>query len=654
MIDHNTVERIMELANGQIVDVISDFVELKRRGVNYLGRCPFHDEKTPSFTVAPHKGIFKCFGCGKGGNAVNFVMEHEQFTFVEAIKYLGDKFHVHIEEEEETPEMREKKNQRESMMIVTQFAAKFFHDNLLNTDEGKSVGLSYLRQRQMRDDMITKFQLGYSPQQKDALIREAKKSGYKEEFLEKTGLITVKENFKGDRFRGRVMFPIHSLAGKVIGFGGRIMVSDPEKKLAKYQNSPESEIYHKSKVLYGIFQAKQEISKQDKCYLVEGYTDVISFHQSGIANVVASSGTALTVDQVKLISRFTKNVTVIYDGDPAGIKASLRGIDIILAEGLNVKVLLLPEGEDPDSYSKKLSPDDLRKYIADNETDFIKFKTKLLLADAKGDPVKKATLIQDIVRSIAIIPEPITRAVYVKECSLMMDIQEQILLQEINKIKNKSIHDAEQRARRERMIRQKSAEGQQQAVPQEKKVKNPLDYDERVVLRYMMLYGEIVLYEDEKNGETIPVTVGEYIINELKSDEIESDSPLYNRVLELYEKADKGEGFTALKFFVNNPDIEITKLASDIIGKEYELSRIHDKFGGVPKEVELLIEHVPKVVTELRLQKTKLTIKQLREDLKKAEQEGDSENVVPIIQKIAKWERIKSHISKELGGRTIV
>lgn len=654
MIDHNTVERIMELANGQIVDVISDFVELKRRGVNYLGRCPFHDEKTPSFTVAPHKGIFKCFGCGKGGNAVNFVMEHEQFTFVEAIKYLGDKFHVHIEEEEETPEMREKKNQRESMMIVTQFAAKFFHDNLLNTDEGKSVGLSYLRQRQMRDDMITKFQLGYSPQQKDALIREAKKSGYKEEFLEKTGLITVKENFKGDRFRGRVMFPIHSLAGKVIGFGGRIMVSDPEKKLAKYQNSPESEIYHKSKVLYGIFQAKQEISKQDKCYLVEGYTDVISFHQSGIANVVASSGTALTVDQVKLISRFTKNVTVIYDGDPAGIKASLRGIDIILAEGLNVKVLLLPEGEDPDSYSKKLSPDDLKKYIADNETDFIKFKTKLLLADAKGDPVKKATLIQDIVRSIAIIPEPITRAVYVKECSLMMDIQEQILLQEINKIKNKSIHDAEQRARRERMIRQKSAEGQQQSVPQEKKVKNPLDYDERVVLRYMMLYGEIVLYEDEKNGETIPVTVGEYIINELKSDEIESDSPLYNRVLELYEKADKGEGFTALKFFVNNPDIEITKLASDIIGKEYELSRIHDKFGGVPKEVELLIEHVPKVVTELRLQKTKLTIKQLREDLKKAEQEGDSENVVPIIQKIAKWERIKSHISKELGGRTIV
>jgi len=656
MIDHNTVERIMELANGQIVDVVSDFVELRRRGVNYLGRCPFHDEKTPSFTVSPSKGIFKCFGCGKGGNAVNFVMEHEQFTFVEAIKYLGEKFHIHIEEEEETPEMREKKNERESMLLVTQFAANFFIDNLLNTDEGKSVGLSYLRQRQIRDDMIARFQLGYSPQKKDALIQEAKKKGYKETFLEKTGLITVKENFKGDRFRGRIMFPIHSLAGKVIGFGGRIMVTDPEKKYAKYQNSPESEIYHKSKVLYGIFQAKQEISKQDKCFLVEGYTDVISFHQSGISNVVASSGTALTVDQVKLISRFTKNVTVIYDGDPAGIKASLRGIDIILAEGLNVKVLLLPEGEDPDSYSKKLSSEDLKKYILDNETDFIKFKTKLLLDDAQGDPVKKATLIQDIVRSIAVIPEPITQSVYVKECSRMMDISEQILLKEINNIKNKRLHDAEQKARRERMLRSKDS-ATQQNIPQQKNTKNPLNYDERVVLRYLMLYGEIVLYKEEpedEDGEETPVTVGEYIISELKKDNITSDNHLHNLVLELYEKAEKGEGFTALKFFVNNSNVEISELASDIIGKEYELSKIHARFGGVPQEIELLIEHVPKVVTELRLKKTKLTIQELRLKLKKVQEEGRHEELVPIMEEIRKWDRIKSHISKELGGRTIV
>ena len=655
MIDHSTVERVVELANGQIVDVISDFVELKRRGVNYLGRCPFHDEKTPSFTVSPSKGIFKCFGCGKGGNAVNFVMEHEQYTFVEAIKYLGDKFHIHIEEEEETPEMKEKKNERESMMVVTQFAADFFHNNLLNTDEGKSVGLSYLRQRQMRDDMISKFMLGYSPRQKDALIQEAKKKGYKEEFLQKTGLITVNENFKGDRFRGRVMFPIHSLAGKIIGFGGRIMVTDPEKKYAKYQNSPESEIYHKSKVLYGIYQAKQEISKQDKCFLVEGYTDVISFHQSGIANVVASSGTALTVDQVKLISRFTKNVTVIYDGDPAGIKASLRGIDIILAEGLNVKVLLLPEGEDPDSYSKKLSSEELKKYIQDNETDFIKFKTKLLLDESKGDPVKKATLIQDIVRSIAIIPDRITQAVYVKECSLMMDISEPILLQEISKIKNKSIHDAEQRARRERMLRQR--EQQEQPQQQEKKDKNPLYYEEKVVLRYLMLYGEKVLYYDdpqEEGGEEIPVTVGEYIINELRKDEIVSETPMHNRLLELYEKAEKGEDFIAVKFFVNNSDVKITELASDIIGKEYELSKIHERFGGVPQEEELLLEHVPKVVTELRLKKTKQTINQLRNELKKAEKEGRKDDIIPIIKEISKWEHIKAHISKELGGRTIV
>ena len=654
MIDHNTVERIVELANGQIVDVISDFVELKRRGVNYLGRCPFHDEKTPSFTVAPHKGIFKCFGCGKGGNAVNFVMEHEQYTFVEAIKYLGDKFHIHIEEEEETPEMREKKNERESMMVVTQFAAKFFHDNLLNTDEGKSVGLSYLRQRQIRDDMISKFMLGYSPQQKDALIREAKKRGYKEAFLEKTGLITVNENFKGDRFRGRVMFPIHSLAGKVIGFGGRIMVSDPQKKLAKYQNSPESEIYHKSKVLYGIFQAKQDIAKQDKCFLVEGYTDVISFHQSGISNVVASSGTSLTVDQVKLISRFTKNVTVIYDGDPAGIKASLRGIDIILAEGLNVKVLLLPEGEDPDSYSKKLSPEELKKYIQDNETDFIKFKTELLLDESKGDPVKKATLIQDIVRSIAIIPDKITQAVYVKECSLMMDISEALLMQEIGKIKEKNIHDAEQRARRERMLQERQNTAQQPV--QDKMSKNPLDNEERAVLRYLMRYGEVVLYHDvpkEEDGEEIPVTVGEYIIKELRNDEIVSENPLHNLMLEMYEKAEKGEGFSALKFFVNNPNVEITKLAADIIGKEYELSKKLDKFGEVPQEVELLTEHVPKVITMLKLKKTKIDIMQLRNELKKAAQEGRDEDAKFIFEKINKLNGIKKVISKALGDWTI-
>ncbi len=650
MIDQGTVERIMETANSQIVDVISEFVQLKRRGVNYLGRCPFHDEKTPSFTVSPHKGIFKCFGCGKGGNAVNFLMEHEQQSFVEAIKYLGEKFHIHIEEEEVTPEMLKKRSERESMMVITEFAAKYFMDMLNNTDEGKSVGLGYIRQRGFRDDMTTKFQLGFSPEKRDALTLEAQKKGYKLEYLEKTGLTVVGENYKADRFRGRVIFPIHSLAGKVIGFGGRILKSDA--KAAKYLNSPESEIYHKSRVLYGIFQAKQEISKQDRCYLVEGYTDVISFHQTGITNVVASSGTALTPDQIKLISRFTKYVTVIYDGDPAGIKASLRGIDLILAEGMNVKVLLLPDGEDPDSFAKKMSSDQLKEYINKNESDFIKFKTKLLLEDAKGDPIKKATLIQDIVRTIAIIPDPITRSVYVKECSILLQIDEPVLFGEIEKIKQKKNADNQLQIRREHAAaRNRSASITTEQKPKET---NFLDYDERVVLRYLIKFGEVVLFEETNdNNEEVQTTVGEYIIRELKRDDITSVSELHNKALELYENATVNENFTALKFFVNNQDIEISQLASDLIGKEYELSRMHKKFGNVTDEMDLLIEHVPKVVTELKLKKTIVTLNELKLKLKEPQVAENPEEVINIMKEISKWDKIKGLISKGLGGRTI-
>jgi len=653
MIDHGTVERIIELANSQIVDIISEFVQLKRRGVNYLGSCPFHDEKTPSFTVSPHKGIFKCFGCGKAGNAVYFMMEHEQLSFVEAIKYLGEKFHIHIEEEEMTPEMLREKSERESMMVVTDFAAKYFADMLHNSDEGRSVGMGYFRQRGFRDDMITKFQLCYSPVKKDAFTAEAQKKGYKLEYLEKTGLTVVLENFKGDRFRGRVIFPIHSLAGKVIGFGGRILKSDA--KTAKYLNSPESEIYHKSRVLYGIYHAKQEISKQDKCYLVEGYTDVISFHQAGIANVVASSGTALTPDQIKLISRFTKNVTVIYDGDPAGIKASLRGIDLILAEGLNVKVLLLPEGEDPDSFSKKMTSGELKEYINSNESDFIKFKTKLLLEDAKGDPIKKATLIQNIVRSIAVIPDDITRSVYVKECSILLQIDEPVLYGEIKKIKQKKIAVAEIQARREQAVLKNKEVQSAPSNKEQKQSANPLDYDEKVVLRYLIKYGDVELFrETTDDSQEQPLTVGEYIIKELKGDDITSSNPLHNRILDLFEKASVSDNFVSLKFFVNNPDIEISQFASDLIGKEYELSRIHEKFGEVKEEKDLLFEHVPKVVYELKLKKTQITLKELQLKIKEAEQSGNIEKIPDITKEFLKWNKIKSLISKELGGRTLV
>ena len=652
MIDSGTVDQITETANSHIVDVISEFVQLKRRGVNYLGRCPFHDEKTPSFSVSPHKGIFKCFGCGKGGSAVSFLMEHEQQSYIEAIKYLGNKFHIHIEEEEVTPEMLKQRSERESMMVVTEFASSFFSDMLNNSDEGKSVGLGYLRQRGFRDDIIAKFQLGYSPEKRDALIVESQKKGYKPEYLEKTGLMYVGDNYKADRFRGRVMFPIHSLAGKVIGFGGRILKTDT-KKVAKYQNSPESEIYHKSRVLYGIFQAKQDISKQDRCYLVEGYTDVMSFHQTGITNVVASSGTALTQDQIKLISRFTKNVTVIYDGDSAGIKASLRGIDLILAEGLNVKTLLLPDGEDPDSFSKKMTSDQLKEYIKVNESDFIKFKTELLLDEAKGDPIKKATLIQDIVRTIAIIPDAITRSVYIKECSVLLEIEEPILYSEISKIKQKKNIVEQAQANRER-----AAAKNRPATPLAKQKpieQSALNNNERAVLRYLIKYGEIVLFDEQNdNNEEVSVTVGEYILRELKSDSITCFNPLHNKAIELYENASVNEGFTALKFFVNNQDVEMGKLASDLIGREYDLSKKLEKFGSVTDEIDLLYEHVPKVVTELKLENIKVKITKLQLKLKDPELVLNQEKFSAVIKELNKWNKIKRLISKELGGRTIV
>ena len=434
MIDQATIQKIFDAAD--IYEVVSDFVSLKKRGVNYLGLCPFHNEKTGSFTVSPAKGIYKCFGCGKGGNAVNFIMEHEQMSYVEALKYLAEKYHIPVEEKELTEEQRKEKTERESMLIVSSYANEYFQYQLWNTDEGRSVGLGYLRQRGISDEMIRKFGLGYNPEGWGAFTKAAQEKGYKKEFLVKTGLTVENEKGLFDRFRARVMFPVFDLAGKVIAFGGRTMTTD--KKISKYLNSPESEIYHKSKTLYGIFLAKKSIVQQDRCILVEGYTDVISFHAKGIENVVASSGTSLTIEQIRLIRRLTPNVTIIYDGDAAGIKASLRGIDLVLEEGLNVRVLLLPDGEDPDSFARSHTPQDLADFIANNETDFINFKTKLLLGTAGDDPVERARLITDIVRSIAKIPDNIVRSVYVRETAHQLDVEERVLYTEIAKVRLKN------------------------------------------------------------------------------------------------------------------------------------------------------------------------------------------------------------------------
>lgn len=432
MIDQPTIDRILDAAN--IVDVVSEFVTLRKRGINYVGLCPFHTDKTPSFYVSPAKNICKCFACGEGGTAVHFIMKHEQLNYFDALRYLAKKYNIEIQERELTDKEKQRKSDRESMLIVNSWAQQYFTTQLYEHVEGKTIGLRYFAERGFREDTIRKFQLGYSLDKRDALYKEATKNGYKKEFLEKTGLVIAYDNGGvNDRFRGRVIFPVHTLSGKVVAFGGRVLKKD--EKTAKYVNSPESEIYHKSNELYGIYFAKQAIVKEDRCFLVEGYTDVISMHQAGIENVVASSGTALTQGQIRLIHRFTSNITVLYDGDAAGIKAALRGIDLLLEDGMNVKVVLLPDGEDPDSFARKHNASQFSEFIKQSETDFIRFKTRLLLDDAGTDPIKRSSLITDIIRTVAIIPDNIARSIYIRECSAMMEIDEQVLLNEVNKIR---------------------------------------------------------------------------------------------------------------------------------------------------------------------------------------------------------------------------
>ncbi|MGM0552171.1 MAG: DNA primase, partial [Bacteroidota bacterium] len=531
MIDSGTIGRIIDVA--EITDVVGDFVNLKRRGVNYLGLCPFHNEKTPSFTVSPSKGIYKCFGCGKGGNAVNFIMEHEHLSYPEALKYLAKKYHIEVEEKELSAEEVQQRNERDSLLIVTRFANEHFQKNLFETDEGKAIGLSYFHERGFRDDIIKKFELGYSLDKREGLTRAAIDAGYKSVYLEKTGLTIRKENNRFDRFRGRVMFPIHSLSGNVIGFGGRILTSD--KKMAKYLNSPESDIYHKSKSLYGVYQAKTAITKNDKCFMVEGYTDVLSMHQAGIENVVASSGTSLTVEQIRLIKRFTPNMTILYDGDAAGVKASLRGIDLVLEQGMNVKVVLLAEGEDPDSFAQAHTATELLEYMQENERDFITFKTSLLKEEAESDPVKRAGMVTEIVRSISVIPENIQRTIYIKQCSDILQMDEQVLHNEVNKIKKRK---AEQEFKRERY---RVAEQSPQGLPSVPAFVQEIysEPQEKEIIRLLLHYGEQKLYEykEDKYDEPRVVSVAEYIITEILNDDLEFRNLIYKQIFEEYLEA---------------------------------------------------------------------------------------------------------------------
>jgi len=648
MIDQATIDRITEAA--QIQDVVSDYVTLKKRGVNLLGLCPFHNEKTPSFTVSPAKGIFKCFGCGKGGNSVHFIMEHEQISYYEALKYLAKKYNIEVQERELSPEEMAVRNDRESMLLVNEFAQKHFTHLLHNHIDGKSIGLSYFHERGFRDDIIDKFQLGYSLDQRDAFTQAAIKAGYNKEYLLKTGLtLEGDNNYLTDRFRGRVMFPVLSLSGKVVAFGGRILKKDD--KMAKYVNSPESEIYHKSNELYGIYFAKQAIVKQDRCFLVEGYTDVISMHLSGIENVVASSGTSLTPGQIRLIHRFTENVTVIYDGDPAGIKASIRGIDLLLEEGLNIKVLLLPDGDDPDSFARKHNASDFIEYVQKNSSDFIRFKTNLLLADAGNDPVKRAGLVLDIVRSIAIIPNTAIRGEYVKDCSTLLNVDEQMLYYEINKLKNNEQEKNDVR----RQTEATNLPPIDEADNSNKRAISGTKFEdqERSILQVLIKYGDAVLYYADEEKQQ-PVTVGAYILEELEKDQLIFDNSLHSLMLEEYKNHYKQENFAVEHFFLYHSQSEISNITADLISEKYTLSRIHSKIKKIEADSDRLLELVPRVVFEFKNSLILEMIKQKLINLKTANDNKNNALVDEIMQEMSQLEVTKKQLSKKLGERIII
>lgn len=652
MIDHSTIQRILDAAD--ITDVVSEFVTLRRRGVNMLGLCPFHNEKTPSFTVSPAKGIFKCFGCGKGGNSVNFIMEHESLSYPEALKWLARKYNIDVVEEEETEEQKQLKDERESLMIVSAFAQKYFTRNLWEENEGRTIGLSYFRERSFRDDILKKFEVGYSPDGKAPFTEAAQKQGYKMEFLEKTGLSIKRDEWVRDRFAGRVMFPIHNLAGRVIAFGGRILKDDP--KAAKYLNSPESEIYHKSKVLYGIFQAKREIARTEKCYLVEGYTDVLSMHQAGIENVVASSGTALTTEQIRLVKRFTPNITIIYDGDAAGIKASLRGIDLVLEEGMNVKVLLLPDGEDPDSFAKKKGASGFREYIDENETDFIQFKTRLLLKDAEKDPVAKARLISEVIRSVAVIPDTITRSVYIKECSKLLDVNEEILYTEVRKQKHKQNEEFRKKEMREqRQPAFTPPPNPPQFVPEEVKPAELL-IEELEFLRFLLKHCNTVIFEEEGENpnEMIEIKVNEYMVEEMENDDLVPENSLFRKIF--YEVKDNldNENFDPWKHFVYHPDAEVSKLATDLLSEKFIESKRWTKAGAfTEKEEEILDYLVPRIVYEYKLRRIKLMLEEIERAIDMASKENNFDQIIEEQSKYMNLKRVEKFLSEKLGSRAI-
>jgi len=652
MIDPETVDRIYAAAN--IVDIIGEYVTLRRAGVNYKACCPFHNEKTPSFVVSPSKGVYKCFGCGKGGNAVTFLMEHESISYPEALKMVARKYGIEVKEKELTPEEERRNDDRESMFALNGWAADYFAHYLHHESEGMSVGMAYFRQqRGMTDATIRKFGLGFCPARGDKMSKDALAAGYKEEFLLSTGL-SLKSERDGslfDRFHDRVMFPVHNISGRIVAFGGRTLRTD--KKVAKYQNSPESEIYSKKRELYGLYFAKKAIQQQDFAILVEGYTDVISMHQAGVENVVASSGTSLTTEQIRLLNRFTRNITVIYDGDSAGIHASLRGIDMILKEGMNVRVVLLPEPEDPDSFARSHTAAELQEYIRTNEQDFLAFKAKLLLKDAQGDPIRKAALIGDMVQSIAQIPDPIQRSVYIKECARIMDIDERILISEVARKRLSTTGDREtdEFVRRQTVLRRETPPEVEVAYAERIEAGSSVEALERELCKYLLKYGHCS-FDFKEGRQMVACNVAEVIFDELADGDLKFHNVNYEKIRTTYLAQWQQSGVGAevpVHLFLNHPDPEVCNVAVDLLTSDdnyvpSELWRRKDVH--VESEAEMLAVGVPKAVA---LYKSKVIESMIRElEGRLGDKELDDGKLAEIMQRMSALNRAKVTMAKKL------
>lgn len=706
MIDRATVERIMDAA--QIVDVVSDFVTLRRAGVNYKGLCPFHDDRTPSFVVSPAKGLCKCFACGKGGNAVHFIMEHEQLSYPDALRYLARKYHIEIQERELTDQEKLAQSERESMFVVNEWARDYFEQQLYDTVDGRAIGMAYFRSRGFRDDIIKRFQLGFSPMQKDALAREALGKGFREEYLVKTGLC-IKQEHGGlkDRFWGRVIFPIHTVSGKVVGFGGRVLDQATKGVNMKYQNSPESSIYSKKKELYGLFQAKQAIVKNDLCFLVEGYTDVISMHQMGVEHVVSSSGTALTQQQIQMIHRFTENITVLYDGDAAGIKASERGIDMLLAEGMNVKVLLLPDGDDPDSFARNRTAAEYQAYLKEHQVDFIKFKTDLLLQEAQGDPIKLSRLVHSIVCSIAVVPDEIMRTLYTRETAAMLGMEEKVLVSAINK--QMSVYRTEQKKRRQNEERREQTapaasnstasdepasaagapvEPAEGAMPQNPQPDTPVETQpeakaeeqsaeestqflsyiqkgqnghnmafyqkELLLVQVLIRYGEhIVCYVEDEQGQEVPFTVVEFIYYALQEDKLNFQVALHQRILDEALEHFRDPDFSAQRYFLNHPDQAVSTLAFQLTSDKYQLSKYHTKNQKLVTDEDRLFDLVRHLMTDFKLAIIDEELKGILNRLRDPLILKDKEAYMKVMKHYMEVKEVESTLAKERGDRVI-